>query len=62
MSVLCAPVHWDRINLTGDYTWRQNKHVEKGCCLAEGICVRRCPLLKGSRSSSEQLLNGGMHD
>jgi hypothetical protein len=25
-----APVHWDHINLTGDYTWRQNKRVEKG--------------------------------
>jgi Tn3 transposase DDE domain len=25
-----APVHWDHINLTGDYIWRQNKRVEKG--------------------------------
>jgi TnpA family transposase len=25
-----APVHWNHINLTGDYSWRQNKHVEKG--------------------------------
>ncbi len=25
-----APVHWGHINLTGDYTWRQNKRVEKG--------------------------------
>ena len=25
-----APVHWDHINLTGDYSWRQNKRVEKG--------------------------------
>jgi len=25
-----APVHWNHINLTGDYTWRQNKRVEKG--------------------------------
>lgn len=25
-----APVHWSHINLTGDYTWRQNKRVEKG--------------------------------
>jgi hypothetical protein len=24
-----APVHWNHINLTGDYSWRQNKHVEK---------------------------------
>jgi TnpA family transposase len=25
-----APVHWNHINLTGDYYWRQNKRVEKG--------------------------------
>lgn len=25
-----APIHWHHINLTGDYTWRQNKRVEKG--------------------------------
>ncbi len=25
-----APVHWHHINLTGDYSWRQNKRVEKG--------------------------------
>lgn len=25
-----APVHWNHINLTGDYTWRQNRRVEKG--------------------------------
>ena len=25
-----APVHWNHINLTGDYTWRPNKRVEKG--------------------------------
>jgi len=25
-----APVHWDHINLTGDYSWRRNKRVEKG--------------------------------
>jgi TnpA family transposase len=25
-----APVHWHHINLTGDYTWRANKRVEKG--------------------------------
>lgn len=25
-----APIHWNHINLTGDYTWRQNKRVEKG--------------------------------
>src|SRR5262249_52853413 len=25
-----APVHWYHINLTGDYSWRQNKRVEKG--------------------------------
>ena len=25
-----APVHWNHINLTGDYSWRQNKRVEKG--------------------------------
>ncbi len=24
-----APVHWNHINLTGDYSWRQNKRVEK---------------------------------
>jgi hypothetical protein len=25
-----APVHWTHINLTGDYSWRQNKRIEKG--------------------------------
>jgi hypothetical protein len=25
-----APVHWNHINPTGDYSWRQNKRVEKG--------------------------------
>src|SRR6476660_6005160 len=25
-----APVHWNHINLTGDYSWWQNKRVEKG--------------------------------
>jgi hypothetical protein len=25
-----APVHWNHLNLTGDYSWRQNKRVEKG--------------------------------
>jgi hypothetical protein len=25
-----APIHWNHINLTGDYTWRQNKRVERG--------------------------------
>ena len=25
-----APVHWNHINLTGDYSWRQNKRVGKG--------------------------------
>ena len=25
-----APVDWNHINLTGDYSWRQNKRVEKG--------------------------------
>lgn len=25
-----APVHWNHINLTGDYTWRQNRRVAKG--------------------------------
>jgi hypothetical protein len=25
-----APIHWNHINLTGDYSWRQNKCVEKG--------------------------------
>lgn len=25
-----APVHWDHINLTGDYSWRPNKRLEKG--------------------------------
>ena len=25
-----APIHWNHINLTGDYTWRPNKRVEKG--------------------------------
>ena len=25
-----APIHWNHINLTGDYTWRQNKRVEQG--------------------------------
>jgi len=24
-----APVHWNHINLSGDYSWRQNKRVEK---------------------------------
>ena len=23
-----APVHWNHINLTGDYSWRQNKRAE----------------------------------
>ena len=25
-----ASVHWNHINLTGDYSWWQNKRVEKG--------------------------------
>jgi hypothetical protein len=25
-----APVHWNHIDLTGDYSWRRNKRVEKG--------------------------------
>ena len=25
-----SPLGWDRINLTGDYIWRQSKRVEKG--------------------------------
>ena len=25
-----SPMGWEHINLTGDYFWRQNKHVEKG--------------------------------
>jgi hypothetical protein len=25
-----SPLGWEHINLTGDYTWRQNKQVEKG--------------------------------
>jgi hypothetical protein len=25
-----VPVHLNLINLTGDYSWRQNKRVEKG--------------------------------
>jgi TnpA family transposase len=25
-----APVHWNYIDLTGDYSWRQNKRLEKG--------------------------------
>jgi TnpA family transposase len=25
-----APVHWNHISLTGDYTWRQNRRVAKG--------------------------------
>jgi hypothetical protein len=25
-----APVHWHHINLTGDYSGRQNKRVDKG--------------------------------
>jgi hypothetical protein len=25
-----ALVHWNHINLTGNYSWRQNKRVEKG--------------------------------
>ena len=24
-----APIHWNHINLTGDYTWKQNRFVEK---------------------------------
>ena len=36
-----APVHWNHINLTGDYSWRQNKRVEKGglraAQVAEGL-------------------------
>ena len=25
-----APIHWNHINLTGDYTWKQHLCVEKG--------------------------------
>jgi Tn3 transposase DDE domain len=25
-----APVHWNHIGLTGDYSWRPGKRVEKG--------------------------------
>ncbi len=25
-----APIHWNHINLTGAYTWRPTKRVEKG--------------------------------
>jgi len=25
-----APIHWNHINLTGDYAWKQHRHVEKG--------------------------------
>lgn len=25
-----APVHWEHINLTGDYSWRPNQRIEKG--------------------------------
>jgi len=25
-----SPLGWEHINLTGDYIWRQNKHVEQG--------------------------------
>jgi hypothetical protein len=25
-----SPLGWEHINLTGDYTWRQNKQVEQG--------------------------------
>ncbi len=25
-----SPLGWEHINLTGDYTWRPNKHIEKG--------------------------------
>jgi hypothetical protein len=25
-----SPLGWEHINLTGDYTWRQNKQVDKG--------------------------------
>ena len=25
-----GPVHWNHINLTDDYSWRQNEHVENG--------------------------------
>jgi hypothetical protein len=25
-----GPVHWNHINLTDDYSWRQNERVEKG--------------------------------
>ena len=25
-----SPLGWEHINLTGDYSWRQNKQVEQG--------------------------------
>jgi hypothetical protein len=25
-----APIHWNHINLTGDYNWRQNRLVQNG--------------------------------
>jgi len=25
-----APIHWNHINLTGDYAWKQHRRVEKG--------------------------------
>lgn len=25
-----APVHWEHSNLTGDYSWRHNRRIEKG--------------------------------
>ena len=35
-----TPLGWGHINLTGDYSWRQNKQVEQGD-------VRRLPPLSG---------------
>ena len=32
-----APVHWNHINLTSDYSWRQNKRVEKGGSVNSGL-------------------------
>jgi hypothetical protein len=29
-----APAHWNHISLTGDHSWRRNKHVEKGWAAA----------------------------
>jgi hypothetical protein len=46
-----SPLGWEHINLTGDYIWRQSKHVEQGKfrplrMLAEAWRTRFFPFLR----------------